>query len=69
MYSKIKNTKTKQEKFFRTQQYTIGCYVIEDDNPSLQYGLDCSEIDFHNNLKTSLQKPWVLVETLGSPRT
>ena len=42
MFTEIRNTKTGKTKIFRTQQYSIGCYIIEDDDPQLQYGLKCS---------------------------
>ncbi len=64
MYTEIKNIKTGKTKFFRIQQYAIGCYVIEDDNPALQYGLDTTEKNFHNSLKMGLDKNWKWVKTL-----
>lgn len=50
MYTKIK-TKEGREVFFRTKQYDVGVYVIQDDNPAMQFGLDMSEEEFHKQLR------------------
>jgi hypothetical protein len=51
MYIKIRDKKTKEVTTIRTQQYTCGLYVIENDDPSRQYSLDTNEKELLKNLK------------------
>jgi|TARA_R100000501_G_C2631210_1_gene127109 hypothetical protein len=51
MFTKIKDKKTGEITGFRTQQYEIGTYVIENDDASRQYSLDVDEKKFHNDLR------------------
>jgi len=52
MFTKIKVDKTGETIAYRTQQYEIGLYVIENDDPSRQYCIDSvSEVEFHKTIR------------------
>ena len=50
MFTKIQD-KNGKITFFRSQQYDIGLYVIQDDDPAMQFNLDVSEQDFHKKIR------------------
>lgn len=47
----IRNKRTGIKTNIAMQEYSIGLYVIENNDPKKQYGLKCSEEEFINNLK------------------
>ncbi len=52
-FVKIRDKKTQKETDFAIQEYTVGLYVIENNDPTRQYGLDCSEKQFVEMLKNN----------------
>jgi len=62
MFTKVRDTKTNVETSFRTQQYSTGCYVIENDNPARQYGVDIDEEQFHKLIRAERGLEVIAVE-------
>lgn len=52
MFTKTENKTTGIITGFRTQQYEIGTYLIINDDPSKQMGIDATEKEFHKELRT-----------------
>lgn len=38
-----------------TQQYEVGLYVIEDNDPAKQYCVDAEEVEFHKTLREKFE--------------
>ena len=53
MYTKIENKKTKEITEFQTQQYSIGLYLIINNDPAQQFNLDAKEQDFHDEIRSN----------------
>ena len=63
MFTKLQNKRTGKIVTFRTQQYEIGMYYIQDDNSALQGGLDIPEATFHQDLRAGkiLKGNWKVI--------
>lgn len=63
MVTMLKNDKTGKTLKVQTQQYTIGTYVIIDDDPNQQFGLDIDEKQYHEDIKNGkvFKKCWKVI--------
>jgi hypothetical protein len=55
MFTKIL-TKDGKELNVVTQQYLVGTYVIINNDPSMQYGVDKKEYEYHKKLRITCIK-------------
>jgi hypothetical protein len=55
MFTKIL-TKEGEELNFVTQQYSVGTYVIINNDPSKQFGVDMKEDEYHKKLRITCIK-------------
>lgn len=55
MYTKIL-TKEGKELNVVTQQYSVGTYVIINNDPSMQFGVDKKEDEYHKKLRITCIK-------------
>ena len=51
MITIIHDNKYDKELSFVTQQYQIGTYVIVNNDPKLQFGVNCKEEEYHKKLR------------------
>lgn len=52
-FVKIRDKKTGIETDIAIQEYSVGLYVIENNDPTRQYGVNCSEKEFLEMLVNS----------------
>ena len=56
MLTRIINIKTKEETTIVTQQYEVGLYVIQDNDPSRQGSVQTKEKPFHQKIRNKVDK-------------
>jgi len=52
-FIKIRDKNTNKEIDIAMQEYVVGLYVIENNDPTKQYGLRCTEKEFLEGLRNN----------------